>query len=91
MDSGKLDDKIAQGIETFNKYRSPEAHADFLSSDENSFRIVFSGPFCRTCGYNDYFDDFRIFLEESGISTDITSIKEVDEISIVDFKVVGKF
>jgi hypothetical protein len=89
MDSGKLNEKITQAIETFNKYRSPESHAELNSMGQDSFSIVFSGHFCRSCGYMDYFDDFVIFLEESGISTEIIDVKEVDEASVVNFRIVG--
>ena len=85
MGSGKHLDKVEKAIEKFNKYRSPEAHAELYSAEKDSFSIIFSGSFCRTCGFHDYFDDFRIFLEEMGVKTEIADIEEGDEVNIVRF------
>jgi len=51
-------------VEEFNKYRSPEAVARLIEFDERHVKIELSGPFCRSCGLYDYFDDLKIELEE---------------------------
>lgn len=81
-------EKIAKAIEEFNKYRAPEAKAKLISLDEKSFKIEFTGSFCLTCGFYDYFDDYKVFLQEVGLETEITEIKGIDEGTIVKFEVV---
>ena len=56
--------KVKAAIEEFNKYRSPEAVAKLIDVGEGFTVIGFSGPFCRSCGLYDYFDDLKIELEE---------------------------
>jgi len=57
-----------------------------LSTDEESFKIVFNGVFCYSCGFYDYFDDFKILLEEKGLKNRIAEITEVDDGGVVDFR-----
>lgn len=52
-----------------------------------SFQIEFTGSFCYTCGYYDYFDDYRILLEENGLTTHIADVVEIDAGAIVTFEV----
>ncbi len=87
MKNQSLRKKIEDVIKEYNKYRSPEATARLISIDEKSLKIEFTGSFCRTCGFYDYFDDFRVFLEEVGLKTKIREIKEIDEGAIVEFEV----
>ena len=82
-----IKEKIEKAIDEFNKYRSPEAVAKLLSVGKKSFKIEFTGPFCRSCGFYDYFDDLKIFLEENELETKIEKIKETDEGGIVQFTV----
>jgi len=85
MNEESIKEKVTKGIEQFNKYRSPEAKAKLISLNSKSFKIEFTGSFCRTCGFNDYFDDFKIFLEEFKLKTKIGEIKEIDKGAIVEF------
>ena len=82
-------EKIVKAIDEFNKYRAPEAKARLISQDENSFRIEFTGSFCHTCGFYDYFDDYRVLLQETGIETKIREITEIDEGAIVIFEMIS--
>ncbi len=77
---------VARTVEKYNKYFSPEAHAKLVSFEGDSFRILFTGSFCHTCGFYDYFDDFRIFLEELGVMTEIKDVEELDDGAIVRFE-----
>lgn len=79
---------MVKAIEEFNKYRVPEAKARLISLDEKSFKIEFTGSFCLTCGFYDYFDDYKIFLQEVGLETEIAEIEEIDEGSVVKFDIV---
>ena len=87
MDSIK--NNIEKAVEEFNKFRAPEAEANLLSSNETSFKIDFTGPFCQACGFYDYFDDFKIFLEEIGSKADISQIEETKNGAIVTFKITN--
>jgi len=78
---------IEKAIEKYNKYRSPEATAKLVSFSEKSFVVEFSGSFCKTCGFYDYFDDFRIVLGEFGIKVKIKEIRETEAGGIVKYEV----
>lgn len=79
---------IENSIQEFNEYRSPEATAELISKKNKSFKIKFTGTFCKTCGFYDYFDDLRILLEDEGLKTKIGKIKEIDNGAIVEFESV---
>jgi len=82
------ENSILRAIEEFNKYRVPEVEATPILFQEESFRIKFTGSFCETCGFYDYFDDFRILLEDDyGLETEIKEIEEIHEGAIVEFVV----
>lgn len=83
-------EKVVKAINKFNKYRAPEAVAKLLSLNKKSFKIQFSGPFCRSCGFYDYFDDMKISLEEVGLKARIEKIKELQEGGIVEFGIIVK-
>jgi superoxide reductase len=78
---------IAQAIREYNKYHSPEGETKLVSLQAQSFQIEFTGSFCYTCGYYDYFDDYRILLEENGLTTRIADIVEIDAGAIVTFEI----
>lgn len=80
---------ILGAIEEYNKYRSPEINARVVSMAGDTFQIEFRGSFCYTCGFYDYFEDYRILLEEKGLITRILDIKELDEGALVSFQVIG--
>jgi hypothetical protein len=78
---------VDRAIVEYNKYRVPEVKAILIDFNENGLRISFEGSYCLTCGFYDYFDDFKITLEDLGLKTDITDIEEKDESVTVDFKI----
>ena len=77
--------KVKEAIRDFNRYRSPEAKAKLLKLDKKEIVVDFTGTFCHTCGFYDYFDDLKIFLEEKGIDTKISKIKEKENGAVVRF------
>lgn len=81
-----LNGRVARGIAEFNRYRSPEATAKLISNKDSLIEVEFTGHFCRTCGFHDYFDDFVIALEEAGLKAKIESVKEFDEGARVTFR-----
>jgi len=78
---------VDRAIKEYNKYRVPEVKASLIEFNENILRISFEGSYCLTCGFYDYFDDFKITLEDLGLKTDITDIEEKDESVTVNFKI----
>jgi hypothetical protein len=52
---------------------------------EKAVKIEFTGSFCYTCGFSDYFDDYTILLEEKGMKAAIAEIIEIDEGAVVTF------
>ncbi|NIP40038.1 MAG: hypothetical protein GTN39_00810 [Candidatus Aenigmarchaeota archaeon] len=77
--------EIEKSVEEFNKYRSPEAKAKLISVGKESLEIEFTGSFCETCGFYDYFEDFRLILEERGLGTRTGKIKEIEKGAKVEF------
>ncbi len=77
--------KVNKTIAEYNKYRSPESHATLIKTFKNSFRIDFSGSYCKTCGFYDYFEDLRLMLEKKGIETRMSCIKEKEDGAFVTF------
>ncbi len=79
---------VNRAINDYNMYRIPEVKASLIGLDENLLKINFEGSYCLTCGFYDYFDDFKLTLEEFGLKTDITDIEEREETVTVKFKIV---
>ena len=55
---GAFEKAVAEAIETYNKYRSPEATAKLVEMKGGELIIDFKGSFCGTCGVSEYFEDF---------------------------------
>ena len=49
---------VLKAVETYNRYRSPEATAKLVKFEGNEFIVDFEGTFCKGCGVHDYFEDF---------------------------------
>jgi len=72
-------------VEVYNRYRSPEATAKLLELEEDGFTIAFEGPFCQSCGVQDYFEDF--VYELKSLSNVEAEIQEIEQTSPQSFKV----
>ncbi len=80
------DRQIQLAIDEFNEYRVPEIEAELIKHKDESLVVRFTGSFCHTCGFYDYFEDFRLLLEhEFGIKTGIEHIEEITEGADVEF------
>jgi len=80
---------VEDAIREYNRYRSPEAKARIAFAKDDRLKVEFTGSFCSTCGYYDYFDDLKTLLEEKGLRNDITNIDETDEGAVVEFSLEG--
>jgi hypothetical protein len=85
IDLENLERKVKEAIRVFNKYRSPEAKTKLIKFDKKKIVVDFTGTFCRTCGFYDYFDDLKIFLEEKGIKSKVSKVEEKENGAIVSF------
>jgi hypothetical protein len=82
----RLDDLVLRAIEVFNRYRSPEATAKLVGVEKDGFIIEFEGPFCMSCGVNDYFEDFIYELENVSRSLRV-EVKETEPSGPQSFRV----
>jgi hypothetical protein len=85
-----LNDLVLRTIEVYNRYRSPEATAKLVGIKKDGFIIDFKGPFCQSCGVNDYFEDFIHELED--ISRDFSvEVKATEPTGPQSFRVLYGF
>ena len=79
--------EIGNAISEFNRFFSPEAEVSLLNFDESKsiLKVSFSGSFCRTCGYYDYFDDFKYILKDFGVNASIKKIRENNSGAVVSY------
>lgn len=83
-----MKDIIERGVEEYNRYRSPEARAEIANFDDNGFTIIFRGPFCRSCGIYDYFEDLIYILKRRGrMDLEIVEIEELNEMFQVKYMI----
>ena len=75
-------------VKEFNKYRSPEIVATFLSIDDEGLKIRFAGSSCEVCGKESDYQTVVYFLQENGIETNIAKITDFEEGFIATFKIV---
>ncbi len=79
-----LEENLRDGIRDFNEYRVPKVRARLLGSDRRLFTVEFKGSFYETYEFYNYFDDFRIVLEdEFGLRMEIAEVEEVPAGAIV--------
>jgi hypothetical protein len=70
----------------FNRIRVPEIEATLKEVTDDGFKVFFSGSFCHTCGYYDYFEDLLyLLLDDYGVKTEIKGIEQEDEGDYVNF------
>lgn len=79
MNNRSMGKVIAEVIEEYNKYRLPEATAKLVSMDAKFLKIEFTGPYCTTCGFYEYFEDFVYVLEDFGIKSQIDEVEETEK------------
>ena len=82
-------EKYKKSIEEFNKYKSQTATAELISKNKDSVKVRFTGHFCKSCGFYDYFDDLKFNLEDNGINTEIKKVKEIENGAEVTFKIIS--
>lgn len=77
---------IDKAIKEFNEYRDPLIVGKLLEQDQDSLTLEFTGHFCRTCGFYDYFEDFQyVLLDTAGLNSEIEKIEETQNGAIVKY------
>jgi hypothetical protein len=77
-------------IPEFNRIRVPEIEATPKEITEEGFTVFFSGSFCTTCGYYDYFDDLLyLLMDDYSLNTEIVEIKQENEGDYVKFRLTS--
>ncbi|MHA1209320.1 MAG: hypothetical protein ACTSSA_07310 [Candidatus Freyarchaeota archaeon] len=87
MSGESLRKVVEDAVEEYNRYHSPEATARLISISDDSVIIDFRGPYCRTCGFYDYFEDFRYTLLDHGVKSEMSEVEETEEGAVVTFSV----
>lgn len=86
---------LIKAEELYNKYRSPEATCRVIEFNEDMVKVWFGGHFCRSCGVNDWLEDFIYVLKDLGADADLIDIIEPSEpeadwvIGVFKFKNIG--
>ena len=60
-----------RAAELYNRYRAPEAEAEVVMVAGDLIVVVFRGPFCVTCGADDWVEDYKYVLEDLGAEAEI--------------------
>ena len=93
MTSQNLFDEVNlnQVLSEYNKFRSPEVTIKFLHFKDEKLTLQFEGPFCNTCGFYDYFEDFIYEMKRlNKLEMNIDDIKENGLQKIVVIYSIGK-
>ncbi|RDD53709.1 MAG: hypothetical protein BA066_03045 [Candidatus Korarchaeota archaeon NZ13-K] len=85
----ELSEAVSRALDKYNSLRGRESQACVVSLSDDSIRVEFSGNFCRTCGFYDYFEDLRQLLEEFGVKSRIRSIEEFEDGAFVTYSIEG--
>ena len=63
-DTRAIKELVVLALTEFNKWHGVEAVAELVKLEDPSIIVELSGPFCRTCGFYDYFDDLKLEIEK---------------------------
>lgn len=76
----ELKEFVDKAIEIYNQYRSPEAIAKLVKLDKDKLVLDISGPYCRSCGLSDWFEDFSIELSRiSNHRAELAAFEAIDD------------
>uniref|UniRef100_A0A7C5USB7 NifU family protein n=1 Tax=Ignisphaera aggregans TaxID=334771 RepID=A0A7C5USB7_9CREN len=71
---------LSNAEELYNRYRSPEAISKVVKVDGDKITVLFEGHFCKSCGVNDWIEDFKYILSDIGIEAEIIDIIEPSDV-----------
>ena len=70
--------QLVEAVEEFNRFRAPEVKARMVGLDGTRLTVEFDGASCRSCGGQDYLEDFA--YEASDLlhkRTDLVSFERI--------------
>lgn len=70
---------IDEAIRFYNRYRAPESVARLVRIDGDRVIVRFEGSFCRTCGINDWVEDFAFVLQDLGAEAELLEVIEPED------------
>ncbi len=76
-----LNELIKKAIEEYNKYRAPESKAKLVKVGKDEVVVDFEGPFCHTCGINEWVEDFVYVLEDLNVRAKLVKVEDFDDIA----------
>jgi len=81
---------VEEAVSEYNRLHGVEARARIVELSSDSFKVEFTGSFCLTCGFYDYFDDLAYLVRERGYPVKAVSIEEREGGAIVEYRVTGE-
>lgn len=85
-----LSEVLDKAIPEFNRIRVPEVEVSITAINDGGFTAFFSGSFCSTCGYFDYFEDLLyLLLDDYGVETKIVEINQEEDGDYVKFNLTS--
>ena len=80
---------VVRALAEFNKWHGSEAVAELVKLKGPSIVVELRGPFCRTCGIYDYFDDLKLEFEKVlGKTLEIAKVDNgSDERYVITYKI----
>jgi hypothetical protein len=83
---------LTEALPEFNRIRVPEVEATVKEVSEDGFSEFFSGSFCHTCGYYDYFEDLLyLLLDDYGLDTKIVGIEQMEDGDYVRYDIKSPY
>jgi hypothetical protein len=70
---------LSNAEDLYNRYRSPEAISKVIDVNDDKITVLFKGHFCKTCGVNDWIEDFKYILSDIGIEAELIDIIEPND------------
>jgi len=77
---------VERAVEEFNRYHGAEARVRVVKWFEDGFFAEFTGSFCLTCGFYDYFDDLAQLVEELGYRVGAVRVEEFEGGALVEYR-----
>ncbi|MCS7102528.1 MAG: desulfoferrodoxin family protein [Candidatus Korarchaeum sp.] len=83
----EVSEAVSKAVDKYNSLRGEESSANIVYINNKTIKVEFTGSFCKTCGFYDYFEDFRQLLEEFGVKSSLISIDELEEGALVTYSI----
>ncbi len=83
--------RLKEAVEAFNRYHAPEVRARLVGLDGTRLTIEFDGASCRSCGGQDYLEDFAYEASDHlHRRTDLVSFERIGACGFVGVYEIGE-